>query len=389
MKSDKVLFFTTSFLIAVGIVFSLSLGVFVVLLYDYENTHFFIRQFLIGSIGIFLMWVFSKFNPKKVLTFLCIFIFFLSMLFLMLAMPFMPSSLVREVNGAARWIKLPGFSFAPVEFFKIGFIYFLAWSFTRKIDGVKKPFLQEISILIPYTVVFGLVILIIGSIQNDLGQVIVLSLVLLMMIILAGVSTKIIGLILCFITLAGFLLIGSSEHRINRIHSWWSGVQDIVISFLPQEMGNKLYIEDAQTPYQISHSLNAINNGGFFGEGLGLGTFKLGFLSEVHTDFVLAGIAEEIGFLGILVIVILFYVLLFRIFETAYKTKNQVYYLFCTGIGFMLLFSFAINSYGITSITPVKGIAVPFLSYGGSQLLGSAVAIGCILMISKTVKFKG
>ncbi|MCZ6116366.1 FtsW/RodA/SpoVE family cell cycle protein [Campylobacter ureolyticus] len=386
MKSDKFLFFIASFLIATGIIFSLSLGVFSVLLYDYDNTHFFIRQLSIGIISIFLMWALSRLNPEKILTFVCIYIFFLAMFCLMLAMPFMPSSLVREVNGAARWIKLPGFSFAPVEFFKIGFIYFLAWSFTRKLDGTKKYFLKEIGILFPYVVVFGIVILIIGSIQNDFGQVVVLASVLFAMIILAGVSGKIIGLILSFFALAGFLLITSSQHRISRIHSWWSGIQDVVISFLPSEMGNKLYIDDAQTPYQISHSLNAINNGGFFGEGFGLGTFKLGFLSEVHTDFVLAGISEEVGFFGILIIVILFYALLLRIFQTASKTSNKVYYLFSSGIGFMFLFSFMINSYGITSITPVKGIAVPFLSYGGSQLLGSSVAIGCILMISKRSK---
>ena len=117
MKSDKFLFFIASFLIATGIIFSLSLGVFSVLLYDYDNTHFFIRQLSIGIISIFLMWALSRLNPEKILTFVCIYIFFLAMFCLMLAMPFMPSSLVREVNGAARWIKLPGFSFAPVEFY--------------------------------------------------------------------------------------------------------------------------------------------------------------------------------------------------------------------------------------------------------------------------------
>ena len=158
---------------------------------------------------------------------------------------------------------------------------------------------------------------------------------------------------------------------------------------MPDKIANSIFSDDAQAPYQISHSLNAINNGGFFGEGIGLGTFKLGFLSEVHTDFVLAGISEEVGFFGILIIVILFYTLLFRVFQIASNASNKVYYLFSSGIGLMFLFSFMINSYGVTSLTPVKGIAVPFLSYGGSQLLGSSVAIGCILMISKKVKYKG
>ncbi|MFC2528521.1 MAG: FtsW/RodA/SpoVE family cell cycle protein, partial [Campylobacter sp.] len=148
-----------------------------------------------------------------------------------------------------------------------------------------------------------------------------------------------------------------------------------------------LRIEDASAPYQVGHSLNAINNGEFFGQGLGLGSFKLGYLSEVHTDFVLAGIAEEWGFVGILLIVALFYAMLFRIFQTASKSPSNVNFLFCLGIGFMFFFSFIINSYGITSISPVKGIAVPFLSYGGSHLLAASFAVGLVLMASKRAKF--
>ncbi|VYS96346.1 Lipid II flippase FtsW [Campylobacter ureolyticus] len=389
LKSDKFLFFITSFLIAIGIIFSLSLGVFSVLLYDYDNTHFFIRQLSIGVISIFLMWALSRLNPEKILTFVCIYIFFLAMFCLMLAMPFMPSSLVREVNGAARWIKLPGFSFAPIEFFKIGFIYFLAWSFNRKIDGVKKPFWDEFWILFPYIIVFFFIIMLVAIYQNDLGQIVVLGLVLFLMIVLAGISKKMFfSSFGCFIIII-ICIIKFSGHRMNRIYSWLAGIKDVLAPILPDKIANSIFSDDAQTPYQISHSLNAINNGGFFGEGIGLGTFKLGFLSEVHTDFVLAGISEEIGFFGILIIVILFYVLLFRIFQIASNASNKVYYLFSSGIGFMFLFSFMINSYGVTSLTPVKGIAVPFLSYGGSQLLGSSVAIGCILMISKKSKIKG
>lgn len=387
MKADNTLFFICVILISIGIVFSLSLSAFAVLLYNYDHLHFFTRQFIIGFFGIFLMWLFSKFDAMKFMTTFCI-TMFLFTFGLMFAMPFMPPSIVREVNGAARWISLPGFSLAPVEFFKIGFIYFLAWSFTRKIDDTKKSFKTEIMILLPYMVVFFIVILAVGILQNDLGQVFVLSMVLLIMVILAGTSFKIIGSGFLIIISIVLIAISTSEHRIRRVMSWWSGIQEMVLSFFPPNIAEKFYVEGVETPYQITHSLNAINNGGIFGQGIGLGTFKLGFLSEVHTDFVLAGIAEEVGFAGLLVITILFFVLLYRIFKIASKTKNNVHYLFCSGIGFMFLFSFMVNSYGITSLTPVKGIAVPFLSYGGSQLLGSSMAIGFVLMISKRVNLK-
>ncbi|CZE49196.1 peptidoglycan glycosyltransferase FtsW [Campylobacter geochelonis] len=388
MRTDRTLFYVCTILITIGVVFSLSLTAFTVLAYDYDHLHFFIRQFGVGVIGVFLMWSISMLNPDKILTFIGLFLF-LTMFVVMITMPFLPPSIVKEVNGANRWIRFPGISFAPVEFFKIGFIYFLAWSFTRKIDDTKKSFWTEVFILFPYTIVFSFIIYIIAFLQNDLGQIFVLSLVLLMMVIFAGTSFKILGSGAMLLVVAVFLVITMSEHRIRRVYSWWAGIQDIVLSFLPSDIAQKLHIEGAQTPYQISHSLNAINNGGFFGQGLGMGTFKLGFLSEVHTDFVLAGIAEEAGFFMLVVIVGLFFTLLYRIFKISSRAKNNVYYLFSLGIGFMFLFSFMVNSYGITSLTPVKGLAVPFISYGGSQLLAACFAIGLVLMVSKKSKLEG
>ena len=160
----------------------------------------------------------------------------------------------------------------------------------------------------------------------------------------------------------------------------------MVLSILPDGMAAALRVEDTGEAYQISHSLNAIKHGGFFGEGLGAGVFKLGFLSEVHTDFVLAGIAEEIGVLGIFIITGVIVLLLYRIFRVSAKVENKVYHLFTLGVGLLISFSFLMNSYGITSITPIKGIAVPFLSYGGSSVLALCIGIGMVLSVSKKVK---
>lgn len=389
MKTDKILFFDCVILISIGIVFSLSLSAFAVLYYDNtEKLHFFTLQLFISIVGIFMMWALSKLNPDKFLIYIGFFIFF-SMFFLMLIMPLLPANIVKEVNGANRWIKIAGFSLSPVEFFKIGFIYFLAWSFTRKIDSQKKTLAKEVLILLPYIFVFLIVILVIAYLQNDLGQIFVLSLVFLMMTLFAGASFRILGTGL--LSLAGlmYIFIKIGSHRSSRIESWWVGIQDHVLKFFPENMQEQLRISEAEAPYQVSNSINAINNGGMFGEGLGLGTIKLGFLSDVHTDFVLAGISEEIGFVGILFIVILFFIVLFRIFKIALRSQNNVYYLFSLGIGFMFLFTFVVNSFGVTSLIPMKGIAVPFLSYGGSHILASCFAIGLILMISKRSRMKG
>lgn len=383
--TDRMLFYLSSTLIMVGIIFSLSLPVFTVLFLDYELYHFFIRQLVSGFVAIFLIWLLSRLNPDKWLSWLGFLIFFACLLAMSL-MHYLPANLVTDAGGAKRWIRLPGFSIAPVEFFKIGFVYFLAWSFARKLDESKKTLLDEIKLILPYVGVFLIVIYLIAILQNDLGQVIVLALTLVVMAFLAGTSFKLFALGISSSIVVFIVAVLTSEHRIIRIKTWWATVQNIVLSIFPEGIANSLRIADAPEPYQISHSLNAIKHGGFFGEGLGSGLFKLGYLSEVHTDFVLAGMAEEIGIMGVIFISFLLYILLYRIFRISSRSENKVYFLFSSGIGLLIVFSFLMNAYGITSITPIKGIAVPFLSYGGSSLWALSLGIGMVLMISKRAK---
>ena len=378
MQADKWIFYSCVALITIGIVFSLSLPVFTVLFFNYEPYHFFIRQLVVGAIGIFLMWGISM-----VWIGFCLFGF---CAIAMGAMHALPSSLVTDAGGAKRWIRLPGFSLAPVEFFKIGFVYFLAWSFARKIDGSKKSLKQEFKLILPYMFLFLVAVYLIAILQNDLGQVVVLALTLIVMMLFAGTSKRLFVIGMAGASVLAFVAIFTSEHRILRIKSWWGTVQNMVTSLLPESIADAIRVEGVPEPYQISHSLNAIKHGGFFGEGLGAGVFKLGFLSEVHTDFVLAGIAEEVGVLGILIITSLLLILLFRIFRVSSRSENKVYHLFTLGVGLLISFSFIMNSYGITSITPIKGIAVPFLSYGGSSILALCIGVGMVLMVSKKVK---
>ena len=386
--ADRQLFILTALLIGISIIFSYSLSSYIVVLFGYSDFHFVIRQSAFGLLSILIMWTLSQLNPDVWLSRLGLALFAGSFL-LMLAMPFMPSSIVSEVGGAKRWIKVAGFSLAPVEFFKVGFIYFLAWSFSRKLGhhggmGLKQEFLR----IAPYLVFFVFVMGLIAVTQKDLGQVVVLSLALLFMLIFAGSSGKV------FITLMGtalaffLIFIFTAEHRIARIKSWWSLAQTQLEPFLPGWLLTKLHVESYSEPYQISHSLNAINNGGLFGSGLANGTFKLGFLSEVHTDFVLAGIAEEFGFLGVMLVTMIFLAILQRIFKIANRSRDEKSYLFSIGIGLVIAFTFLINAFGISGITPIKGISVPFLSYGGSAMIAASIGIGMVLMASRKVKLK-
>ncbi|MEA2072709.1 MAG: FtsW/RodA/SpoVE family cell cycle protein [Campylobacterota bacterium] len=383
--ADRGLFLLVSILIMTSVLLSYTLAPYTTLLFNVNEFHFAIRQAIFGFLGISVIFILSQLDPDKWLKPIGFLLFFGS-LALMIAMPFMPESFVSAVGGAKRWIKVAGFSLAPVEFFKVGFIYFLAWSFSRKLGhhggmGLASEFKR----FAPYAVIFIGAMFIIAFLQKDLGQVVVLGLTLLFMLIFAGSSFRFFLSILGGIFLAIILFIFTAEHRILRIKSWWALAQNSVLGMLPEFVAEKLRIPVEVEPYQIGHSLNAIHNGGFFGTGIGNGTFKLGFLSEVHTDFVLAGLAEEFGFMGVLFVVVVFLLLLHRIFKIANRSDDKTVYLFSIGVGLILSFSFLVNAYGISGITPIKGISVPFLSYGGSAMLGAAFGIGMVLMASNKV----
>ena len=386
MAVDKTIFYITIALITIGIVFSYSLSTYATAnIYGTSQFFFLIRQLVVGFFSIFVMWVLSRLDPDRWFQPLGFFLFFL-FLFLMTIMHFLPSSLVTAVGGAKRWIQLPHFSLAPVEFFKVGFLFFLAWSFSRKFDTSRKSLSDELKLFMPYVFAFGIVVYLIAIMQNDIGQVIVLGSALVVMVFMAGTSTRFFMLSIVAATVVFIVAIVTSEHRVLRIKYWWSSAQNFILSFLPDSLANILRVKDVEEAYQTANSLYAIKHGGLLGTGLGNGTIKLGFLTEVHTDFVLAGIAEEIGLVGVLAIIGLFFVLIYRIFRIANRSTNKIYSLFALGIGIMLATSLFINAFGITGLTPVKGLAVPFVSYGGSSLLAHAIAIGMVLMISKRVE---
>jgi len=386
VSADRKLFTLVSLLIGISIVLSYTLTPYTTLLFGVNEFHFAIRQAIFGLISIVLIFTLSQLDPDKWLKPIGFTLFFGSLI-LMIAMPFLPESIVSEIGGAKRWIKIAGFSLAPVEFFKVGFIYFLAWSFSRKLghhDGMGLS--GEFKRFMPYAIIFLGAMFIIAFLQKDLGQVVVLGATLLFMLIFAGSSFRFFLSILAVIFGAIIAFILTAHHRILRIKSWWALAQNSVLELLPDAIADKLRVPVEVEPYQIGHSLNAIHNGGLFGTGLANGTFKLGFLSEVHTDFVLAGLAEEFGFVGVLGVVFIFMWMIQRIFKIANRTKDTSIYLFSIGIGLILSFSFLVNAYGISGITPIKGISVPFLSYGGSAMLGAAFGVGMVLMASKKAK---
>ncbi|MFK5974904.1 MAG: FtsW/RodA/SpoVE family cell cycle protein [Sulfurovum sp.] len=382
---DKPLLYAVMILLTLSLVMTYSLSTYPVLHFEYSSYHFFLRQLVAVTIGFAIIIVLSKLTLDKVFAKVGLILFF-TFFTLILIMPFLPPSLVNTVGGAKRWIHIGNISIAPVEFFKVGFIFFLAWSFSRKL--LEKPmigFWEELRMFAPYLVLFLVAVIIIAIFQKDLGQVIVLGATLMVLFLFIGSSWRFFLVMLLSVILSFTILIIFAPHRIERIKSWWGMVQDSILSLFPFDSLQTLRIDETKEPYQIYNSLNAIYNGGFYGQGLGNGQFKLGYLSDVHTDFILAGITEELGLLGLSFVTFIMLFIVFRIFKIASKIKKPIYYLFSIGVGLLISFSFILNAYGISGITPIKGIAVPFLSYGGSHIVASCVAIGMVLMISKSV----
>lgn len=369
---DKPLFVATTILLTLGLIMSYSLSSYAVMKFQYTDFHFFIRQFVAVAIGIAIMVWLSRLDPDRWFKPIGIFLFF-TFLFILLIMPLLPESLVHSIGGAKRWINLGITSITPVEFYKVGFIMFISWSLVRtRFTQGKMQLKAEIKLFIPYVMVLFISTILIAVFQKDLGQTVVLSITLIILFLLVGSSFRFFSLLFA-IALGGLvILIVSAPHRMKRIHDWFISIDT---------PANRL------ETYQISNSLDAINHGGFWGQGIGNGQYKLGFLSEVNTDFVLAGITEELGVVTIIFITLLLFYIIYRIFKISAKIDNPTYYLYCVGTALLITFSFLINSFGIAGITPIKGIAVPFLSYGGSQVIASSLSIGIVLMISKKINY--
>src|SRR5699024_11043917 len=142
------------------------------------------------------------------------------------------------------------------------------------------------------------------------------------------------------------------------------------------------------TGYQLTNSLIAISHGGLFGTGIGNGIIKLGYLPEPHTDFIMAVIAEELGLMGVLLVVILYLIIIIKALMYAHRSTDTFYRIICIGVAMYITVQVFINVGGISKIIPLTGVPLPFLSYGGSSFLSVSIAVGLLTIAAKHVKQK-
>jgi len=267
-----------------------------------------------------------------------------------------------EVNGSHRWLRLGPFNMQPSEFAKLAIILFLASYLVRRqvevIDTIK-GFIKPLIILS----VFALLLLL----QPDLGSTVVIVVVMMGMLFIA--DAKLISFIGIAVSLLAVIviLIVMSPYRMAR-----------VFGFLDP------WADPFGGSYQLTQSLMAFGRGGWFGQGLGNSVQKLEYLPEAHTDFIMAILAEELGFVGVTVVIVLEFILVYKAFSIGKKALQQsLIFSGYVAIGIAIWFAFqtAVNIGAASGIAPTKGLTLPLVSYGGSSLITIALAVGLLLRI--------
>ena len=335
---DKINFTLISVLIVVGIILSLSLN----------SSQLFYNKHLFFAIFSFLIMIFLSSLDQKILRRISFFsiIFFITILIIVLFSD-------NEINGSKRWLKLFGLSLQPSEFIKPLYIILCAWFVIQGING-----------RISYFVILFLSFLIISSLivlQPDFGMTLLISLTFFCQLFIAGLSIYLVILALFSLICLGVLAFYFFEHVQNRVKIFFNPEPDIT---------------------QIDLSLKAFKSGGFFGKGPGQGTLKQK-IPDVNTDFIFAVAGEELGFIFCALIIIIILSIIVRFLLILLKMKDP--YLIIASVGLVCSFGLQslINIFSSLSIIPTKGMTLPFISYGGSSMVSSAILFGFLLSLTK------
>jgi cell division protein FtsW len=289
-------------------------------------------------------------------------ILFLSLISLVLV--FVPG-IGGKVRGAARWLRLGPLTLQPSEFAKLAVVLFMAYSLSRKQEKMKYFAIG----FLPHMLVAGLFIALILK-EPDFGTSVTLLAIVFTMLFVGGTRVTHILLALSACIPLGALMVLRDPKKFARILSFmdpWKHGQDV--------------------GYQLKQALLAIGSGGIWGLGPGQSRAKLFYLPDCHTDFILAIFSEEMGFLGFLLVLALFTIMICRGIRLSLKAPDSFGSYLALGLTLMIGLPALINMAVVSGILPTKGLSLPFLSYGGSGLLVNLLAVGILLNISRQVKF--
>ncbi len=320
-------------------------------------TYFFQKQVVWGFVSLFFMMVFSKmdyrwFNRQS-----------RPLILVMVSLMLLAGLFVFGLNikGATRWYNLKVMHFQPTELTKLSLIiyvsYFLAHR-ERQLQHIKKG-------LLPVAMVTGSAVLLIMA-QPDLSSSVMILLIVGMLLLLSPMPIKhLLTVSLPAIPVVLFV-VRRNPYQWDRVVGWWHALKD-----------------PAGAPYQLRQSLIGIGNGGFWGQGFGQSKQKFMFLPDSHTDFIFSIHAEEWGFIGVAVVLIIFLLIFYRGIMIARNAPDKFSMYLATGITMNITLYAFINAGVVSALLPTTGLPMPFFSYGGSNLLFLSISIGILLNISR------
>ena len=322
-----------------------------------DNYFYFKKHLFFTFLALLLMIIISAIKTELLVQHVT-FLFIISFIFLALV-----PIIGVEVKGAKRWIDLYFFKLQPIEILKPFFILV-----TVKILTFEKLQKTQVKYIVSFLLLSSVIILLIE--QPDLGQSILLIGSWIAVVFISGVNLIFIFFffLLFFISLSSLLLLFPEK---------FGYITNRLITFFDPSQGDK---------FQSSSALDAIKLGGLTGQGMGEGILKES-VPEAHTDYVIAVISEEYGSLASIMIMTIFLYILFRIIKNCFNQDNQYLKISLIGLATLLIFQTFIHAGVNTNLLPTTGMTLPFLSYGGSSLIGSAVLAGLVLNYTKNKSY--
>ncbi|GIO29111.1 stage V sporulation protein E [Paenibacillus albilobatus] len=355
-RPDFLLLFLTFFLVGFGLVMIFSASYPVSISKHQGPWHYVVKQGIFALIGLFAMSFFMivPYSRLKKVAPLLLLISLLLLLFVLIE--------GGSINGAKRWFSVAGFTLQPSEFVKLTVIVYLSTIISRKGEGIRN-FKRG---LLPIMAVVGLIILLVLK-QPDFGTVLILTGIAVSVLLVGNTDLRHLLLLGLALIPVFVYLAFSKSYRLARISSFLNPFDD------PQGSG-----------YQVIQSLYAFQHGGVTGTGIGHSVQKLFYLPEAHTDFIFAIIGEELGFVGTTLVMIAFFLYIWRGFTASVRCKDDPFgFMLGMGIVMMIFFQFMLNAGAAIGSLPVTGVPLPFISYGGSSLILCLACTGILLNISR------
>ncbi|BDR59389.1 FtsW/RodA/SpoVE family cell cycle protein [Xylocopilactobacillus apicola] len=376
-KYDRWLLYPYLFLSVIGIlmVYSASANITQSSVSSMSPLNYLIRQSGYFLIGLFLVYLFAHLRFDFLRQGKVTNSFFLIVVMMLIFLLFHG----KAVNGASAWISLGPINIQPSEFAKLAITLYLARILAKREEKMKPswrnlaPYFK--SIFGPLCLV-GLVCIIVFF-QPDTGGFLSLALITIMIVAISGIPWVIGVSTVVFL----FLLAGGAIYGILDLYN------KHILSKLPYQILRVIAFADpwknsSSSGVQLTNSYFAINNGGWFGVGIGNSIQKHGYLPEQNTDFILSIVAEELGIMTVILILIAIFMIIVRAMILAIRSRNNYYSMISIGVATTFFIQTVFNVGGVTGLLPITGVTLPFISYGGSSVMLLSIELGLLFHIS-------